>query len=153
MPVHVELTWLEDINISSVPNEDDDKLLHYMIVIPAPDFINVHKKMYNTKGDTELISKPAIWINKLEQLIVEVDKSDEWFTTLGYTGLKISNIKRAQKVFLANRSYLTAMGVDSKYKPKLSRALTKTEMEQQQMENKTTDGGKDEGEQKKNVNK
>ena len=70
--------------------------------------------MYNTKGGTELISKPAIWIDKLEQLIVEVDKSDEWFTTLGYTGLKISNIKRAQKVFLANRSYLTVMGVDSK---------------------------------------
>ena len=119
---------VEQINISSVPNEDDHKLLHYMMIIPVTVFIHVHKKMYNTKGGTVLMTKPDVWVTKLEQLMAEVDASEEWITTLGNTGLKLANIKRPQKVFIANRSYLAAMGVDTAYKPKISRAMKKADV-------------------------
>jgi len=86
-----------------------------MLRLIQSDFQHLHKFIYNTKGNIPTVKNPPCWLTKLQKVFSAVERHPNWISTLSNTTASIEKIRGYQTVLIAERDYLTAIGVSQDY--------------------------------------
>ena len=131
------------IKINELSNEEDHKHRHYMLTLPVAHYKHLHKVMYKTAGNVPRMKDPPSWLKKLITAFQAIDVHANWISSLSNTTASIDKLRGRQTIFIADRDYLTAIGVKEDYQSKFGKDQQLLQKQQQQQQ---TGNGKDQGE-------
>ena len=136
------------IKINELSNEEDHKHRHYMLTLPVAHYKHLHKVMYKTAGNVPRMKDPPSWLKKLITAFQAIDVHANWISSLSNTTASIDKLRGRQTIFIADRDYLTAIGVKEDYQSKFGKnqQLLQKQQQQKQKQQQQTGSGKDQGE-------